>query len=254
MRGIPPSAGLAPLRAAGNVRATEGTKPAEEPPAPTACPTRSRAPTPTPGPRSCAAALRALVSSARKYLRPAAGARVTHTAHGHTRCAQDTRTDANAHTRARARTYAHARTIVAPPHRPPLSPTPSPTRTPPHPTPTARALCGARGRSHTAGEVANRDRAPVVAALVSAGMEVSLDEASAEWESPSALSRDPPQVLSWLPTSTSPLSTRDARGESGASAAATAGARPQVQGATSPTGQPYSGGTIAGPFPEGFRV
>ena len=68
MRGIPPpSAGLASLRAAGNVRATEGTKPAEEPPAPTACPTRSRAPTPTPGPRSCAAALRALVSSARKY-------------------------------------------------------------------------------------------------------------------------------------------------------------------------------------------
>ena len=111
-------------------------------------------------------------------------------------------------------------------------------------------LVRGRGRSHTAGEVANRDSAPVVPA----GIEVSLDVACAQFDTPSALSQHPPLLLSWLTNSRSPLSTRDARGESGVSAAATAGARPQVQGATSPTGQPYSGGTIGGPFPEGFRV
>ena len=150
MRGIPPSAGLAPLRAAGNVRATEGTKPAEEPPAPTACPTRSRAPTPTPGPRSCAAALRALVSSARKYdISGPLRARASRTPHTATRGVPKTRAQMQTRTLARAHARMHTRARSSP-HltarhypQPPAQPAPHPTR---HPL---RVRCVARAAAAT---------------------------------------------------------------------------------------------------------
>ena len=149
MRGIPPpSAGLASLRAAGNVRATEGTKPAEEPPAPTACPTRSRAPTPTPGPRSCAAALRALVSSARKYdISGPLRARAPRT-RPHAVCPRHAHRCKRAHSRARTHvcTRAHDRRPTSPPATIP-NPQPNPHPTPPD-THCACAVWRARPQPH----------------------------------------------------------------------------------------------------------
>ena len=104
-------------------------------------------------------------------------------------------------------------------------------------------LVRGRGRSHTAG----RDSAPVVPA----GIEVSLDVACAQFDTPSALSQHPPLLLSWLTNSRSPLSTRDARGESGVSAAATAGARPPAvpqAPATSPRARQPPGAPAEAPL------